>query len=938
MIRLFDRVNELNSHLSSLKEDRAVNDYRVYLTLNNEIKVFVKQGNLTAEDILSVLQLNENEVCEIYGEKESEENDFFLKDIFKDGTSSININDTRRRMTSMFESPRRVEKNLPVITFYSYKGGVGRSTALASCATYLSYHYGKKIVILDCDFEAPGFTNFFMEVPDSPINKEGLVEYFIDEATSDSPILNKYYWQVSKQFTGQGDVYVFPAGNLDDTEHLDGAFNTHRTHYLNGLTRIDMFSPDVLVNQFEKLLNQIHEEISPDVVFLDSRTGFNDIFGVSVFRLSDVVIGFFGNNTQSVPGLDFFLELLNQESSPRLLVVNSIIPATHRYDRINSFKNYIEEYLDKMSVPLETDEEDAQLTVETFFVSSNEVLNNIGTKHEDYRDFVDLISSKSFPEYNQLFERVGEVIDEVVYITTESSRSVENNIGVENEKEIQIGGQTEAFRIKKRILTKLKDNMPQLYAEQVPSYSDEYKNNRYFYRDCMVDLFNLNKFLIIGNKGTGKTYIYKSLQEKGIVEELQKRANQKGNYQFIQAVKNNRRFDTIKLNNDCLDVLEYERFWLVYIWDTIMQEDPFGYKTKLTVFDILDDTTTKDNFLRIINDDDLFKSIERDLWELDKYLYEKKDCRVVVVFDELDNIVNPVLWSDRVSPLINLCKKMSYRMISPKLFVRSDLYEKTGNINNKNELKNRSINIEWNREELFAFFFKHLFSHSKSDFFELMKQEDYLPSKYINKLKRNLEKVDNQIPTDPYILMQLCGVFFGEYADVNNSARFGKSYDWFFKNLQNANGTLSLRPFIDLISISVAQALEEDTRDRPILSPLFYTMGKNRAKAVEHHFEDLAAESGNEDLKPIILYIKDHASYRYKKDKLFQQDFFNLLDCIINDVTLANHNDRDSIIEFLEINGIISHAHVRYTGQVHKQYTFALLYKYYLGLKSHGRR
>ena len=115
-------------------------------------------------------------------------------------------------------------------------------------------------------------------------------------------------------------------------------------------------------------------------------------------------------------------------------------------------------------------------------------------------------------------------------------------------------------------------------------------------------------------------------------------------------------------------------------------------------------------------------------------------------------------------------------------------------------------------------------------------------------------------------------------------------------------------------------------------------MGKNRAKAVEHHFEDLAAESGNEDLKPIIAYIRDHAAIRYKRDKLFQKEFFSLLDCIIQDVELVNNKDRDSIIKFLEINGIISQSHVRYTGQVHKQYTFALLYKYYLGLKSQNWR
>jgi hypothetical protein len=157
-----------------------------------------------------------------------------------------------------------------------------------------------------------------------------------------------------------------------------------------------MFSPNVLSDQFEKLFRQIKNEIDPDVILIDSRTGFNDIFGLSAYRLSDAVIGFFGNNVQTKPGLDFFLDILTKKSSPRLLAVNSIIPATHRYDRERSFKSYIDDYLEKLSLPMETDDNDARLTIETFFVSTNDVLNNIGTSQEDYRDFINLISSKSF--------------------------------------------------------------------------------------------------------------------------------------------------------------------------------------------------------------------------------------------------------------------------------------------------------------------------------------------------------------------------------------------------------------------------------------------------------------------------------------------------------------------------------------------------------------
>ena len=44
---------------------------------------------------------------------------------------------------------------MKTITFYSYKGGVGRTLALANIAKRLS-EFGKKVCLIDFDLEAPG--------------------------------------------------------------------------------------------------------------------------------------------------------------------------------------------------------------------------------------------------------------------------------------------------------------------------------------------------------------------------------------------------------------------------------------------------------------------------------------------------------------------------------------------------------------------------------------------------------------------------------------------------------------------------------------------------------------------------------------------------------------------------------------------------------------
>ena len=47
-----------------------------------------------------------------------------------------------------------------IITFYSYKGGVGRTLALANIGVLLAKR-GKKVLLMDWDLEAPGLDRYF---------------------------------------------------------------------------------------------------------------------------------------------------------------------------------------------------------------------------------------------------------------------------------------------------------------------------------------------------------------------------------------------------------------------------------------------------------------------------------------------------------------------------------------------------------------------------------------------------------------------------------------------------------------------------------------------------------------------------------------------------------------------------------------------------------
>src|SRR5215211_6585166 len=71
-----------------------------------------------------------------------------------------------------------------IITFYSYKGGTGRTMALANMAWILASN-GKRVLVVDWDLEAPGLHRFlhpFLE--DKTLStSEGVIDFVVDFAT-----------------------------------------------------------------------------------------------------------------------------------------------------------------------------------------------------------------------------------------------------------------------------------------------------------------------------------------------------------------------------------------------------------------------------------------------------------------------------------------------------------------------------------------------------------------------------------------------------------------------------------------------------------------------------------------------------------------------------------------------------------------------------------
>ena len=584
------------------------------------------------------------------------------------------------------------------------------------------------------------------------------------------------------------------------------------------------------------------------------------------------------------------------------------------------------------------EEKNGVYEIKPFPIGYNEVLKTIGLPTSSYEDYISLIENNEFVDYSNLFKYINESIGDL-QITEKLEYKDCSVTNTENVRTAQ-DAQSEIYNIKRKLLDNITTNLPDLYAESnTTDFEKEFTLNRYYYRKCMEDLFNIDKFLVLGNKGTGKTYIYRSLANQHIVKELRKRANKEDyDYEFIPIINSEHHFDTLLLDNQVGDFpldLFFERFWKVYIWNVLMRIKCDVVTASEDTFEINDDTTTANNFVSYIKDNNIIVNIENDLKKLDiatKKLANGKK-RIIFIFDELDRIVKPSLWTERISPLINYCRRLQYASISPKLFLRSDLYRRTFNINNRNELNNRTINIEWQKDEMFAYFFKFILSHSKDEFFKLMKLYGFYPNSYINETISSLENNGNQPSVDENSLRHMCATFFGKYADSNQSNKYGECYDWFFNNLKNADDTISLRPFIELIRFAIVAA-KGDMTEKPILPSIYFTNSRVRVDAVRKHFDDLSLDEGNTDLKVIFDYIRDKADWKFKKDMLAIEKFDAMANEIIRQSKLTLVKDADAMLDLLLVNGIVREQFIRRANGAQKCVQFALLYKYYLGLGS----
>ncbi len=208
------------------------------------------------------------------------------------------------------------------VAFYGFRGGAGRTTALAHFAAALSAR-NVSTVAIDLDVEAPGLDR----VLNCPVLTEdvGAVALLRAAAQAESESDRTAALRLAPHIVKSGldvgsPIRVLPAGRLSATylERLEDL----------GVALWHIAEPP---SPLQALVDQVRSELQPDVILVDCRTGLSGLSASAMFHVADLVVLCLTVTEQSIEGLEVVLRGVHaartqRNGAPDLLIVPTMVP------------------------------------------------------------------------------------------------------------------------------------------------------------------------------------------------------------------------------------------------------------------------------------------------------------------------------------------------------------------------------------------------------------------------------------------------------------------------------------------------------------------------------------------------------------------------------------------------------------------------------------
>ncbi|MCX6880777.1 MAG: tetratricopeptide repeat protein [Verrucomicrobia bacterium] len=263
---------------------------------------------------------------------------------------------------------------MEIITFFSFKGGVGRTQALLNTACEFAQR-GRKVLMLDFDLQAPGLSLMECMRPLEPLTeaRPGVLDFFewlvlLDDAVRQgqpppAPVnlaACAYETTLTKQLReGSGFLKIVPARPFSGTPD-EAADYSDRVHAIDSpLTQAigrthHHGRRNPLIEQIRAQCSALPADQQPDAIFIDARTGITGIADLLLTRSSDRIVAVAGLNQQNLWGLEATLQDIQRAvTTPdwlrRLTLVISPVPQGELQlttERIKAITSLLESHID----------------------------------------------------------------------------------------------------------------------------------------------------------------------------------------------------------------------------------------------------------------------------------------------------------------------------------------------------------------------------------------------------------------------------------------------------------------------------------------------------------------------------------------------------------------------------------------------------------------
>jgi cellulose biosynthesis protein BcsQ/nucleoside-triphosphatase THEP1 len=678
----------------------------------------------------------------------------------------------------------------PVTSFYSFKGGVGRTTATILTALLLARE-GKKVMIVDFDLEAPGLASIFANQNDdsqSLLSVKGFVDFLIDFESNKRDItkinLDDYYFRKNEQAlvgTQGGELIIIPAISTDSNSS---------NSYINKLSKTNIkfinskeYIPDLFLKKMEEKLN-------PDHILIDTRTGINDVGGLVFNRYAQTIFLLFYGNQQNMFGLESILPELTKlnEKEVKFYLINSPVPLDENlakeergYYVERSYEIFSKNYYNEEYFPSQFDETAEHYPINIPYNSQALILNS--------NDKLSLLIEGTNNPYQQIVD----------IINNTSSENIVENDSIQNDAN---DNKTILESITK-IASGTSEN----------EFKEEEDLTRLFYpRKDYKYIFEKDKFLILGEKGVGKTALFSVLSHKKYANELARycgvnTAEIENTDWIIGFEKGNTVFPD-KTNFESLKDFEpshYRNYWIILLIRQLSNDvlPPIELVQRIKDCEIIDikSIAKEENIGELLIG--ILDLVNKTLLSLNK--------TYIIVYDYLDAGLpdQDGLRGKLVSALVSFYYDYINRFsnLKAKIFLRSDIFEReVSGLTDKVKISNYSQKIEWQYDQLLNVVWKRIYEQNKK--LDLFKDFEIEEDSVLGSIP-NLRNEDEH--------KKILDKIFGKNMGGNNKAY---PYNWVRIHIEDTNNKIHPRTLIKLFVESSTLELQETDlpKDRIIRS------------------------------------------------------------------------------------------------------------------------